>query len=242
MFIESRLVPVISVIEIILFIHLILLFYKELHLNRLLVLNYRLYVFIHFFNFNIMAIIYDNLVTTGLKGKFGDQVVFRTYKGHTVVSKKPIFNGERSDAQIKQISRFSQAASYAKSVLATDEIRQIYAEKAQNSTRQVNAYNLAIADYLHAPEIHKVDLNAYHGKLCDEILISATDDFEVNRVMIEIFRSDNSLLEVGVAQPEANNFDWIYYAQSVNDSFAGCKVVVSVTDLPGNLAVHEIVL
>jgi len=74
------------------------------------------------------------------------------------------------------------------------------------------------------------------GQLCDVIKISATDDFQVASVMIEILRDDGSLLEVGMAEYAISNPDeWVYYAQSSVASVSGYRVNVIVTDLPGNV-------
>lgn len=189
-----------------------------------------------------MAIVYDNIFTTGLNGKVGRQIVFRYRNGVTYVSKYPTFTKAKTEAQKKQISRFREAVLHAKTMLNDSEIYAIYAEKAAQASKPVTAYNMAIADYLHAPEIHNIDLDTYHGKVCDAIIISATDDFQVNGVMIEIFRDDGSLLELGVAQAIANGPEWVYYAQSVNDSPKGCKVIASVSDFAGNVTVKELII
>lgn len=167
--------------------------------------------------------------------------VFRKCKGQVVIAKWPAKRAGLSELQQKQALRFKEAVVYAKKIIADKDIRMEYDEKAMESERVVSAYNLAISDYMRSPVIECVDLSGYCGGLGDEIIIVATDDFKVAGVMVEIYRDDGSLVEVGMANgmvgdPEA----WIYYAQSEIASVAGYSVNVRVTDLPGN-AVEKVV-
>lgn len=189
-----------------------------------------------------MAVINDNIIFETVSGQLGRQFVIRKCRGQVIVSKRPAKRKSLSEGQQKQVSRFSEASRYAKIALADEDIKQIYAEKARKADRCMSAYTVAIADYLNGPVIRDVDLSGYRGGLQDEIRVLATDDFRVECVMIEILRDDGSLLEVGMAGPAADGMEWVYYAQSVNNNLGGCKVIVSVSDLPGNVVREERVI
>jgi len=183
-----------------------------------------------------MSIIEDNLFLMGASGMVGKQMVFRNCKGKTILAKPPRRTKQQSNAQQEHNSRFKGAVAYAKAAIADKEIRKGYNEKAAQSVRCLSAFNVAISDYMHSPVIRDIDLSYYRGQLCDVIKISATDDFQVASVMIEILRDDGSLLEVGMAEYAISNPDeWVYYAQSSVASVSGYRVNVIVTDLPGNV-------
>lgn len=183
-----------------------------------------------------MAIIDNNLFLLGATGMVGKQMVFRKCKGQIVVAKKSVRKVPLSELQQKQTSRFKDAVAYAKDAIADEEIRRLYAERAAKSERLLTAFNVAISDYLHAPVIRHLDLSNYSGMLGDRIGIVVAEDFSVVGVMVEIFRDDGSLLEVGMAERSVfNGGNWVYYAQSEVASTAGYKVNVRVTDLPGNM-------
>lgn len=189
-----------------------------------------------------MAVLIDNFILASIAGQIGGQLVIRKRKGQVVISKSPSKRKSSSEAQRRQMKRFREATLYAKKALADEEIRQMYDDKACKADRCLSATNVAVADYLNGPVIRDVDLSGYSGGLQDEIRVFATDDFRVESVMVEIFRDDGSLLEVGMADPAADELYWVYYAQSVNVSPEGCKLVVSVSDLPGNVARQEHVI
>lgn len=184
----------------------------------------------------------DNLFTYGLRGMVGRQMVFRNRKGQITVSKRPRPPKTRSKDQRKHASRFKEAAIYAKAVLADEEIRKIYTERAaQDQEKIINAYNLAIGDYMKAPVIEKVNPDEYTGQAGERIIVSATDDFEVKEVTVEIRQSGGTFVEKGKALPDANGTDWKYTTQLVNTLFTGSIITVSASDRPGNITRKEVV-
>jgi hypothetical protein len=111
-----------------------------------------------------------------------------------------------------------------------------YAAKARKGR---TARIAAIADYLHAPDIERVDISGYHGQLDDVIRIEAIDDVVVQEVKVVIINSDGTLVEEGFAVQEATGFEWTYIATAINDSLAGDRIEVYASDLPGNIAKAE---
>lgn len=188
-----------------------------------------------------MAISKDNLITYGLSGLLGKQVVFRTQKGRTIISKRTKPKDRKSKAQLKQRSRFSDATIYAKGAIADKDIRKLYDARAQKSDKLQTAFNVAVADYMRAPEIMHIDVAGYRGNIGDIITISATDDFMVKEVKVEIEKVDGSLIEQGDAKLMPNGLDWAYRVQSANFLYAGNIVVARAFDLPGNMCEEKVV-
>lgn len=124
----------------------------------------------------IMAKVKNNKFTTGLSGKFGN-IVFRQMKdGTTVVAAAPDFTDrEFSEAQLATQSRFQQASAYAR-VAAREN--PLYAQLAAGTSK--NAYNLALSDWYHSPDIQQVTMQ--EGR----IHVEATDNVLVSNVRLSI--------------------------------------------------------
>lgn len=192
-----------------------------------------------------MSKVKENDLTMGLSGKFGRQFIFRNVKGQTIAARQSAKSRKRSkqtQAQKDHINRFRAAVVYAKAALADEARRLAYAEKAANMTYAVSAYNIAVADYLHAPEINEINVSEYTGQAGEEIIVSAIDNFKVTEVKVEIRQGDDTLVEKGVAVVAPTGLEWVYTTQSVNASPAGCRIIVRVMDTPGNATVKEMVI
>jgi hypothetical protein len=182
-----------------------------------------------------------NVVTHGLSGKIGDLLVFRQRDGKTVVSKIPEQPKTVSEKQKKQRLRFQQATVYAKIALEAPETKELYSAKAKAKKRSgTTAYHVAIADYLNAPDIHDINISGYTGAAGDEIRIVASDDFAVVSVHVRISNADGSTVEEGYAVNSAGNL-WIYTTTANSESSDGNKIVVSASDMPGNITSKSIV-
>jgi hypothetical protein len=175
----------------------------------------------------------NNVITHGLSGKIADLLIFRQRHGQTIVSKVPEPNTKYSEKQIQQRKRFQQATIYAKIATETPGIKELYAGKAKKQ-KGMTAYNVAVADFFNAPDIETVDLSGYAGAAGDEIRIVASDDFAVKSVHVQISNADGSPVEDGYAVNSIGNL-WIYTATANNESLDGDKIVVSVSDMPGNI-------
>jgi rRNA maturation endonuclease Nob1 len=175
----------------------------------------------------------NNIITHGLSGKVGNLIVFRVRNGKTYVASKPKDRtGELSDAQKDHQKRFQQAVIYAKSALTNPETKQAYKDAASDGE---SAYNVAVADFMNAPDIEEIDLSKYTGKVGDTIAITVTDDFMVQEVAVTILNADGTEVEHGLAQPGIGGLQWIYTASATNDSLDGDKVIISASDLPGHI-------
>ena len=180
-----------------------------------------------------MAKVKNNIVTQGLSGTLGGQLVFRQTSRGTIVSVAPQApTGPASAAQTAQRTRFQQAIIYAKGQAHDPAVQAEYADEAKARNQSLN--NVLVADYLHAPSIEQVDISAYLGKVDDFISITATDDHAVKSVHVKIENGDGSLVEEGDAQPQADPNQWRYTATARNATLAGDKITVTATDNPGH--------
>jgi len=180
----------------------------------------------------------DNVLVHGLRGKVGDLLVFRIVNGKTIVAKAPsTANRVPSQKQLDRQEHFQEAVIYGKTVVVTPELKAMY-ETAVPEGKSV--YKIALADFLRAPKISKVDVNEYTGKAGSIIKLRAIDDFMVKSVMVAIYNNDGSLVEQGNAVVGPNGLDWVYTATTSNDSLAGDKIVIRASDLPGNMAEQDV--
>jgi len=178
-----------------------------------------------------------NIVLYGASGKLGGQIVIRQRGGQTILSQAP---GERekapTEAQKAQQMKFQQAILYGKAQLADETAKAEYAAK---SDERRSAYNVAVADFLHAPDVDEIDVTDYHGAINDSIRVRVTDDFKVQQVQVSIVNADGTLVEEGNAAKQGNEIDWIYTATATNESKEGDKIVVRASDKPGNISALE---
>ena len=174
----------------------------------------------------------NNVVTHGLSGKVGDLLVFSQRAGKTVVGKVPQKRKVTSEQQKEQQRKFQWAVLYAKSAMADPDTGAAYNQAAKKGQ---SGYNVAVADFFHAPDIHKVDVSGYTGAPGDIIRIQVTDNFMVKEVTVAITNADGSLVEEGNATPDAGGYYWTYTATAANDNLDGDKIEITVSDLPGNV-------
>jgi hypothetical protein len=177
-----------------------------------------------------MARVRNNIVVRGLSGSLGDQVVIKHYRdGRTVVGKKPTFSDDRafSKRQKGHQGAFREASAYAKQAARTEAI---YAEKALGTSK--TAYNVALADWFHPPEIEAIDLGGWMGMAGKTIRIKVVDDVKVTQVMVAITGRDGEVLEQGMAVQE-DDLWWMYMTTQAVRGYA--RVVAAAQDLAGNI-------
>lgn len=183
-----------------------------------------------------MAKVKNNIVTEGLSGMLGQRIVFRQRGGKTIVSVKPQVTAERSEAQRLQMQKFKEAGQYASKVLQDPNVKAAYALRAKPGQ---SAYNVALADYLSAPDISLVDFSLYDGKKGSQLTIRATDDHLVSEVHVAIYSAAGTLLEEGPANEQENGLDWTYTTQKAATDVQGQRLEIRATDLPGNRSLRS---
>jgi hypothetical protein len=172
----------------------------------------------------------------GASGALGDELVFRQRAGKTVISLPVVRRvDQRTEEQLMFRERFRQAVMYARKVVADPAQKALYQAIAKPG---VPAYNMAFRDRFKAPVITGIDIGNYSGSPGDVIRIGAVDDFRVERVQVTILNAAEAIVEEGfaVAAPEGT---WIYTATNANVILAGGKVLIQVSDLPGNITTGE---
>lgn len=178
-----------------------------------------------------MAKVKNNIVTEGLSGKLGDRIVFRQKAGNTIVAVAPQEYAERTEAQKKHAQKFRAASHYAAKTLKDPDTKAAYAARAKKGQ---TAHNVAVADFLQAPDISEINLSQYQGKKGDTIRVRVSDDYMVAEVRVAIYNAEGTLLEEGNATPEENDMDWTYTTQKASTEVSGNQLIVSAYDLPGN--------
>lgn len=177
-----------------------------------------------------MAKVRNNIFVRGLSGNLGNQFVVRTSKnGRTTVAAKTDFEYEReySEAQLEHRQDFREAILYAQ----TAQVEEIYRLKANGSGR--SPYNMAIADWFHAPEVKGVDLSGWRGMAGDLVRVQAYDDIKVKHVIVRFSDEVGALLEEGSATYVGAQW-WEY--TTVGSYTGAITVTATAVDLPGNMA------
>ncbi len=178
-----------------------------------------------------MAKVKNNLVIHGLSGMLGKQVVIRRQKnGEYILAAAPgRSTHELSDAQKQHQEKFRQAILYAKAAQGSTEYQELAKSRGQSN------FNVAVADFMHPPEIQHIDLASYKGAPGESIRITAVDDVMVKTVGVLIATDDGTLVEKGAAVPVPNAPNqWLYTATAAAPS-ASVKIVVDVADLAGQV-------
>jgi hypothetical protein len=166
----------------------------------------------------------------GLRGKIGNMIFRQLPDGTTVVTAAPPRKTrrqkkrdklKRSARQQAHNSRFQEATAYARQAA---KVQPVYAELAA-VTPMKTAYNFALSDWWHAPEIHRVEQR--DGR----ILVEATDNIMVAKVYVTIFDEAGEILEMGDAVRQKG--DWWEFALRHTD--VGKTVKAEAWDLPGHM-------
>lgn len=135
--------------------------------------------------------------------------------------------------------RFRQATSYAKWLIDSGNIPEIYEVRAER--KRLTVYNVAIKDFFNPPEVVYIDLQDYTGKAGEDIIVRALDDIEVVGVHV-ILRKDGEILEEGDAiRDEYNAVIWRYTTQKDN-GIEGTAIEAYAMDRPGNVTKGEVEL
>ena len=203
------------------------------------------YVFFIIFAINlnpfIMAVSYNNVITSNYSGRVGD-VVFRKYNGKSVMAKRPDCSKVvKSPAQLAIMAKFGRASKYSKVVNSDPQLSEGYSEK-KKKMKYKDVYHAAMSDCLTKPKVQKVDLTTYRGQTGNVIRISAWDKFRVETVNVMILNNKGQLVESGpaVTPPFSGNREWAYTATVENVDYKSCRILVRVKDRPGNVVEAEV--
>ena len=151
-----------------------------------------------------------NPTVDGYRGSIG-RLVFKRYKGRTIVAKKPVRAKELSPVELARQETFRDAVAYAKSVLADPIAREFYKPIALQ--REISVYALAMGDFLKKPYIKPLDLSSYKGNIGDTISIRVVDNIGLADLDVKIDAQDGTPIESGKAvESGAGSGKWTYTA------------------------------
>ena len=174
-----------------------------------------------------------NPTVDGYRGSIG-RLVFKRYKGRTIVGKKPVRTKEAGMEQLARQERFKEAVAYAKSVLANPALREFY--KPIAFQRDISIYACALGDFLKLPHIKPLNLDNYQGRISDTIAIRATDDIGLAELEVKISAQDGRLIERGNAvENGTGSGKWTYTATAQVALGSDIFIEVEGVDHAGNV-------
>jgi hypothetical protein len=183
-------------------------------------------------NKDSMATCDDNVLTRSSRGRIGN-LIFRRWGQKTVVSAVPDYTDRKwSKAQKANRLRFRDAMAYARKALDDPEKQKYYQKKAKGMQ---TIWNVAVADYMKKPQIKEIDVHNYKGQKGNTIRVAARDNYRVAGVIVSIVDARGFEVESGMAVEMLSSNEWIYKAMEPNTSWQGGRIVVRVTDSPGNI-------
>ena len=188
-----------------------------------------------------MAISYDNELTARYHGRFGNAVL-RWRGGKSILSKMPDCSRVvKTKAQKANMKRFAAATIYGKKVLSDPRLREKYRKKKK---MYQSIWNAAISDFMLKPKVDAIDVKGYRGLPGNEISISARNRYKFEAVIVTILNILGLVIESGsaVARPSSDSMEWDYLVKEINPSYKGSRVVVRVSDLPGNVVQESVSL
>lgn len=125
------------------------------------------------------------------------------------------------------------AQQYAKEVNLDPQRRAYYTPFRKGGKSE---YNLAHADFLRPPVIGNIDVSGYIGKAGNELLVTATGNIGITRMLVRIENQKCMLREEEEAL-KTNGFDeWTCQVQYDHDWHIGDRVQVTAFDYAGNQA------
>jgi len=93
-----------------------------------------------------MALNLNNPILKGSSGALGKTIVFKQFRGKTIISRYPDMSRVKPSAEQKaRRSRFREAVAYAKEVCINPELKAAFQRKARPGQ---SAYHAALAEFL----------------------------------------------------------------------------------------------
>jgi hypothetical protein len=186
-----------------------------------------------------MAVSFNNVITKNYHGRVGD-IVLRWFGGRSVMSKRQDCSKVvRSPAQLANQDRFRKAVIFGKAANKDPERHEFYRKRKKSNQ---SAYNAAVSDCMLKPKVEAIDIGGYIGVQGNKIGIRAWDKYSVKSVSVVIMNKMGLVIEKGtaVAKPFSGGREWDYKTTVKNADYKSCRVLVHVSDLPGNVVQAEI--
>lgn len=93
-----------------------------------------------------------------------------------------------------------------------------------------SAFNVAFKDFYFGPELADLRTEEYTGAAGQNLIVEATDNFQVTSVVFTLFGADGVVLESGPAAMGENDLDWIYTILCVESKNKLCRFVTASRD------------
>ena len=179
-----------------------------------------------------MAEVKNHVLAKGFSGTIGRELTFRQIGGRTFVSKyQKAPSVPPTEKKLAAQKRFGIASAYARRAVKDPLLKAVYQTAVKGAQR---AFNIAVIDALHAPVVENIQAENYKGIVDDPILVRATDNFKVARVVVSIADQQGIIIEQGDAIESKNENEWVYYTKQQNAELSGILITAVATDLPGN--------
>jgi hypothetical protein len=188
-----------------------------------------------------MAQVDENDLTTGLRGKFGDQFVFRKFGDRTIAYKMRRQAESSTEKQLLHREKFRLAASYAKQSLLMPEMKAEY-EAIARAKRNTTVFATAVADFLKPVTITDILIAPYKGEVCFLLTVAVNDIFKVKKMKVIISNADGAVLESGDAIGGNDSSGYSYITTAFIPDVKGVTIKAEVIDRPGNVVVKEVKL
>ncbi|PWV49693.1 hypothetical protein [Chitinophaga sp. S165] len=184
-----------------------------------------------------MAYVKQNIFVNGLSGTIAKQMTLKVRKGKTVVCVKR--GPDTLPPTMRQLvarDKFEDALSYAREAIADPIKKLMYAAAAKGGQ---TAYNVAFKDAATFPKIVLIDTKQYSGTIGDVITLAVKNVVCVQSVKVRLLSATGIELEEGEAVPGDRVSYWRYATTLTNPTLKGTRILVTATDLPGNVATAE---
>lgn len=179
-----------------------------------------------------MALVKGNMLLQFVRGTIGKQFTIYERNGQVIIAvKRRKSNKKPSQKQLDVRWRMKVASAYAVAILEDPEIRAYYQSKTGPGQ---NAYNMAVKDAFHSPEIQNIQIVE-----AGTVVVTAKNEFRLAEVRVQVLDAAGKVMEQGKAVPERNGVDWVYKVASLPKKG---KIKIFVEDLPGNVSDKQLLL
>lgn len=178
-----------------------------------------------------MAIVKDPLLLRHVRGSLGDEITIYERNGQIIMAKKRGPSKKKpTPQQLKARYQMKVAAAYAREILKDPVVKAFYKSKAGPGQ---NAYNMAVKDAYHSPEIQRLTLEDM------TVTVRATDEFRVEHVDVLVKDAQGKVVERGRAVLGWNGVDWTYRLTTLPK---GGRIRAIAVNMPGNATEKELLL
>jgi len=182
-----------------------------------------------------------NIITAGLSGGLGKQVVYvKETKGKRQYMRswpKKIDKKKRTESQKMHLQKFyNLGINYWGNVKRTPDLLAAYQAKAVSP---VNAYNLAMKDFMSDPEIKEIVPDRTSSAQRPVIRIRATDVIGVKKVDVTIMQTNGTIILSGPATRSGHSDNWLFAFALPDPSIGEIRVKVNAYDYPENSTTIE---